>query len=74
MFDNFLVEARTTEHDSYSVSKKEFQKITGEAIATPPNCLPAMQVTIQGMRLWIMREDDMTALQEELILLRNASA
>lgn len=70
MFDNFLVEARTTDARSYAVGVDEFQKITQEALRTPPGCLPAMQVTIQGVELWVMRLADQDAQQIEISTLR----
>ncbi len=48
---NFLIEARTTQHDSYSISFKEFQDIRRQAFQTPPGLLPAMQIDIKGLRL-----------------------
>jgi hypothetical protein len=44
----FLIEARTTEKDSYTLKLKELQAIEQEAHMTPPGLLPAMQIDIQG--------------------------
>jgi len=55
---NFLVEARTTEHGSYSVNEKEFQSIRREAITTPPGLKPAMQIDIGETSLWLMELRD----------------
>lgn len=54
----FLVEARTTDAQSYRVEKKEFETITRQAVGTPPGCLPAMFIEIDGLRLVVTREQD----------------
>ena len=68
---NFLVEARTTDSQSYTISKKEFKDIERQAIRTPPGCLPAMQVTIDGLRLWVMRDQDFQDREDRLMLLED---
>lgn len=51
---NFLVEARTTEKESYRVEMREFQDIRKQAMQTPPGLRPAMQVDIKGLRLVVI--------------------
>ena len=48
---DFLIEARTTEQDSYSISLKEWETITKEAHMTPPGCMPALQLDLKDTRL-----------------------
>src|SRR4051794_15643527 len=55
---NFLVEARTTERGSYSISKKEFLSMRKEAITTPPGLKPAMQIDLDELQLWVMELRD----------------
>jgi hypothetical protein len=50
---SFLVEARTTEVESYRIEKKEFQQIRKQAFQTPPGLLAAMQIDIQDLQLMV---------------------
>lgn len=66
----FLVEARLTDKNSYTVSRKEWKTLTGQALAA--NCLPGMQVDFESglgrESLFIMRlidhQDTLTRLTE----------
>jgi hypothetical protein len=51
----YLIECRDTQHRSFSISYDEFQTITKEAHKTPPGLLPAMQVDILDLSLFVMR-------------------
>jgi hypothetical protein len=53
---NFLIEARTTDKASYSISKEEFLKIRKEAFQTPPGLLAGMLIEIQDLRLVAVEE------------------
>lgn len=69
---NFLVESRTNEKpgvDTYRISRKEFLQIEQEAFATPPGLLPAMQIDIQELQLFVCRLTAAQQLQERLIKL-----
>jgi len=66
----FLVEARTTEKGSYSITKSEWNDIRKEAFRTPPGLLPAMQIDIQDVRLLTMELSAFQDLYVELISLR----
>lgn len=48
---NFLIESRTTDNDSYSISRKEFLQIRREAFQTPPGLLAGMQIDICELQL-----------------------
>lgn len=48
---NFLIEARTTEAESYRIDKKEFQQMRKQAFQTPPGLLAGMQIDIQDLQL-----------------------
>jgi hypothetical protein len=50
LFD-FLIEARTTEKGSYSISRDEWLTIKKEALMTPPGLMPGMQIDIQDVSL-----------------------
>jgi hypothetical protein len=52
---HFLVECRDTQHRSFSIGYDEFNAITRQAAATPPGLLPAMQVDILDLSLFVMR-------------------
>ena len=70
--NGFLVEARTTESASYTISKVEFAKLTRDAFGTPPGQLPAMQLDFDGpepMRLFVMRLEDHQYFMERIAML-----
>jgi hypothetical protein len=64
---NFLVESRTTEKGSYSVSKKEFESIRREAISTPPGLKPGMQIDLGNLSLFVMELRDFEALYTRVV-------
>jgi hypothetical protein len=47
----FLIEARDTQADSYSIKREEFLSIKKEALATPPGLLAGMQIDIKDLSL-----------------------
>jgi len=51
----FLIECRDTQKRSYSLGYDEFQAITRQAHGTPPGMLPAMQIDILDLSLFVMR-------------------
>jgi hypothetical protein len=51
----FLVECRDTQARSFSIGYDEFQTITRQANAQPPGYLPAMQIDILDLSLFVMR-------------------
>lgn len=54
----FLFEARTTEKDHYTIKLAELKKIEAAAHMTPPGCLPAMKIEMQGHTWVLTREID----------------
>jgi hypothetical protein len=50
---NFLIEARTTDKESYRIEKKEFQQMRKDAMQTPPGLLPAMQIDMGDVHLMV---------------------
>jgi hypothetical protein len=57
--NGFLIEDRLTDNASYSITAKEWLKITQSALQTPPGLRPQMRLTIAGLpRLRVMTEDD----------------
>lgn len=65
----YLVEARITDAQSYTIKKKEFEQITSEAIQTPPGMLPAMMLEIAGLRLVVTREQDHMFMEQRVGIL-----
>lgn len=65
----FLIESRTTDKGSYSVSKEEFQRVKQDALQTPPGLLPGMQVDIQDLSLIVMELKDFQEREIRLIQL-----
>lgn len=70
----FLIEARTTEKRSYSISYDEFQSLTREAYKTPPGMVPGMQVEILDLNLMVIRLTDFQAMQQRLMELEDEDA
>lgn len=70
----YLIETRTTDANSYSVSHDEFLAIEREAKTTPPGLLPGMQVDIRELQLVVVRLNDFQEMQMELDSLRTRLA
>jgi hypothetical protein len=68
LFD-FLVEARTTEKETYTISGPEMDDIRKEASMTPPGCLPAMQIDIQHRRFMLIDHEVFIESQNLLVSL-----
>lgn len=66
----FLIEARTTDQGSYSISKKEWLAMRIDAYKTPPGLLPGMQIDIQDLSLLAIELTAFQDLYAELIALR----
>jgi len=58
---NFLIEARTTDKESYRIEKREFLQMRKDALQTPPGLLPGMQIDIQELHLMVV---ELNAFQE----------
>lgn len=67
---DFLIEARTTEKKSYSISKAEFLSIRREGLQTPPGLLPGMQIDLGDLSLIAIQLSDFNNLYSELLKLR----
>lgn len=67
---NFLIEARDTEADSYSVKRKEFHQIKKEALQTPPGLLPAIQVDFTNLHLIVIELAAFQDMNMEILELR----
>lgn len=67
---NFLVEARTTENASYRIEKSEWLDIRKQGYQTPPGLLPAMQLEIQDLDLFVMEHSAFEAMQVEIMELQ----
>lgn len=64
--NGWLYDHKTTEADSYSVSKKTFSKIERDAMRTPSGAMPALVLNINGLRLVVMRESDHLYREQQL--------
>jgi hypothetical protein len=67
----FLIEARTTEANSYTIHREEFQSIEREANRTPPGLAPALWMDIHGLEIIAIRLNDFQDMQMELEALRS---
>ena len=70
----FLIEARTTEANSYSIQRDEFLAIEREAKQTPPGLLPGMQIDIRNLSLMVIRLNDFQQMELEMEALRSRAA
>lgn len=52
------IEDKFTDAESFRLEKAVFDKITAEALHTPPGCLPQMRITMPGLKLRVLREED----------------
>ncbi len=73
----YLVDNKITDKGSFTIVKQEFLALAQDAIRTPPGLLPALQPTIQGLELWVVRHEDhiavsnyITALESEIAELK----
>ena len=74
---NFLIEARTSDTNSYRIDRSEFLDIRKEARQTPPGLLPAMQIDLGDLHLMVTelqafqdREMRIIELEGQLMALR----
>jgi hypothetical protein len=58
LYDELLVEARTTEKQSISISYSEWKDIRRQAQQTPPGLLPAMHLEIKDLHLLVLEDRD----------------
>ena len=58
IYNLFLVEARTTERDTITISGKEWKQIRRAAQQTPPGLLPAMHLEIQDEQMLMIADSD----------------
>jgi hypothetical protein len=56
--DMWLSEDKTTEKESFTVTKKALDKIENEALHTPPGLLPQFRISMPGHRWRMIREQD----------------
>jgi hypothetical protein len=68
---NFLIEARTTEANSYRIEAKEWLSIRKEALRTLSGLKPAMKIQIQDLNLIVMEESDFEAIMVKMLELEN---
>ena len=51
-----LIDNKTTGSDSYRITKPEWSKLKRDANRTPPGCLPALQLDINGLSLMVIED------------------
>jgi hypothetical protein len=69
-FFDFLIEARTTDSGSYSISAKEWRSIKRDALQTPPGCMPAMDIQIEDVSLIAIEKTVFEEIFNELVNLQ----
>jgi hypothetical protein len=68
-FFDFLIEARTTEADSYTIKYDEWKSIKRDALQTPPGCMPAMEIQIKDVALIAIEKDVWEEIYNQLVSL-----
>lgn len=68
---NFLIEARTSDKNSYRLDRSEFLDIRKEARQTPPGLLPAMQIDLGDLHLMVT---ELQAFQDRELLIYELEA
>ena len=53
---HLLIDNKTTDAESYRITKTDFKALTRDANRTPPGCHPALQIDIQELRLMVVDE------------------
>ena len=56
--NGFRLEDKFTDAESYTLTRKTLDKITREALHTPPGLLPQLRITMPGYKLRVLREED----------------
>lgn len=59
-----LIDNKTTEKPSYTLTEDEWKGLKRDANRTPPGCHPALQVDIKGTRLFIIEDPLWDEIQE----------
>lgn len=52
-----LIDNKTTEAMSYTITETDWKALKRDANRTPPGCSPALQIDIRGLRLFTVEED-----------------
>lgn len=53
---HLLIDNKTTDAESYRITKGDFRELIRDANRTPPGCNPALQIDIQELRLMVVQE------------------
>jgi hypothetical protein len=53
---HILIDNKTTDAESYRVTKSDFKALVRDANRTPPGCHAALQIDIQDLRLMVIEE------------------
>lgn len=53
---HILIDNKTTEAESYRITKPDFKALKRDANRTPPGCHPALQIDIGSLRLMVVEE------------------
>ena len=71
-FFDFLIEARTTNSSSYSISYDEWLGLKRNAHQTPPGCMPAMDIEIKDVNLIVVERDVFEEMFNDLVAMTAA--
>ena len=63
----FLVEARTTDKQSFTFKKREFLDLRKQAYQTPPGLLPMMQIDVGELELALIQLKDLQEIQTRML-------
>ena len=66
---DFLIEARTTEAESYRIEREEWLQMRRDAIREPPGMKPGMQISIKDLDLIVVELNHFHDMQVRLVAL-----
>jgi hypothetical protein len=66
-----LIDNKSTENKSYSITRDDWLALKRDANRTPPGCLPALQIDIQDVHLMVFELSTWDELVEYVLTLEN---
>lgn len=54
LIDRLLIDHKTTEVGSYTITEGDWDELHADANRTPPGCLPALQIDIRDLSLMVV--------------------
>lgn len=64
-----LIDNKTTEAKSYTITRSDWEALKRDANRTPPGCLPVLQIDIQSLSLIVFEEGTWDEIVRHVLLL-----